>query len=147
MHSQKANKQLRRFGLSRVFKLWLIDGLIKIPSCFKFHHIFVSITLWRDADDSFNPYNAEILLYIPWRPKGFFQFEIIINVLVGSYYFIWIAVLWVYGHYNFLILSARGSTSDVRIWRVMSLPELKGLFMILKAMEGGDLICSFVEVI
>ena len=29
-------------------------------------------------------YNAGIFLYKPWRPKGFFQFEIIINVLVSS---------------------------------------------------------------
>ena len=34
--------------------------------------------------------NADILLYKPWRPKGFFQFEIIINVLVYSVRFIWI---------------------------------------------------------
>ena len=27
-------------------------------------------------------YNAEIVLYKSWRPKGYFQFEIIINVLV-----------------------------------------------------------------
>ena len=33
-----------------------------------------------------NPFIAEILcLYKLWRPKGFFQFEIIINVLVSSY--------------------------------------------------------------
>ena len=35
-----------------------------------------------------NPYNAEIFLYKPWRPKGFFQFEIIINVLVSFFPFI-----------------------------------------------------------
>ena len=29
-----------------------------------------------------NEYKAEIFLYDPWRPKGFFQFEIIVNVLV-----------------------------------------------------------------
>ena len=33
-------------------------------------------------------YSAEICLYKPWRPKEFFQFEIIINVLVGSFRFI-----------------------------------------------------------
>ena len=33
-----------------------------------------------------NPYNAELFLkFKPWRPKGFFQFEIIINVLVSSF--------------------------------------------------------------
>ena len=33
-------------------------------------------------------YNAEIVVYKPWRPKGFCQFEIIINVLVRSVRFI-----------------------------------------------------------
>ena len=32
-----------------------------------------------------NPYNAEIFVYKPWRPKGLFQFEIIINILVSSF--------------------------------------------------------------
>ena len=32
----------------------------------------------------FNPYSAELFVYKPWRPKGFFQFENIINVLVSS---------------------------------------------------------------
>ena len=31
-----------------------------------------------------NPSNAGIFLYKQWRPKGFFQFEIIINVSVSS---------------------------------------------------------------
>ena len=30
-----------------------------------------------------NPYTAKICLYKPWKPKGFFQFEIIINILVS----------------------------------------------------------------
>ena len=41
----------------------------------KHHHIF-------------NPYNAEIFLYKQWRPKGFFQFEFIISVLVSSFRFL-----------------------------------------------------------
>ena len=37
-----------------------------------------------------NPYNAEIVLFKLWRPnKIFSQFEIIINVLVSSFCFIW----------------------------------------------------------
>ena len=31
--------------------------------------------------------------YKPWKPKGFFQFKIIINVLVSSFRFIWIRYL------------------------------------------------------
>ena len=37
----------------------------------------------------------------PWRPKGFCQYEIIINVLISSFRFIWISVLWVYGHLKY----------------------------------------------
>ena len=55
------------------------------------------VNLWRaDAPDfgahptemSLNPYNAEILLHKPWRPNGFFQYAINLNVLVSSFRFI-----------------------------------------------------------
>ena len=36
----------------------------------------------------FNPYDAELFSFKPLRLKGFFQFEIIINVLVGYLRFI-----------------------------------------------------------
>ena len=49
------------------------------------------------------PSNPEISLYKPWRPKGFYQFVIIINVLLSSFCFIWKPILWVYDHYTFLI--------------------------------------------
>ena len=32
---------------------------------------------------------------------GFFQFEAIINVLVSSFWFTRIHVLWIYGHYKY----------------------------------------------
>ena len=32
---------------------------------------------------SVDPLTAELFLYKPWRPKVFFQFEILINVLVN----------------------------------------------------------------
>ena len=38
----------------------------------------------------YNMYNDELFLYKPRRLKLFFQFEIIINVLVSSFQFIWI---------------------------------------------------------
>ena len=38
--------------------------------------------------ERFNPYNAELFLFKPWRLKGFFQFEIITNALVSSFRFI-----------------------------------------------------------
>ena len=40
--------------------------------------------------------------------KVFFQFEIIINVLVSSYWFIWIPMVWVYGHYKYLYSYSAG---------------------------------------
>ena len=54
------------------------------------------------------------------EPEGFFQFEIIINVWVSCFRFIWIPMLWFYGHYKYLILSVRGSTLDARIWRLQT---------------------------
>ena len=53
-----------------------------------------------------------IFSYKTWRPKDIIQFKIIMNVLVSSFWFIWIPMLWVYGHYNILILTVRGSTSE-----------------------------------
>ena len=37
-----------------------------------------------------------------WRSTSFFKFEILIDVLVISFRFIWIPMLWVYGHYKYL---------------------------------------------
>ena len=34
------------------------------------------------------------------KTLGFCQFEIIINVLVSSFWFIWIPMLWVYAHFK-----------------------------------------------
>ena len=48
----------------------------------------------------YNPDTAEIILCDSWRPKDYFQFEIIINVLVSSFWLIWIPMWWVYGHYK-----------------------------------------------
>ena len=38
----------------------------------------------------------------------FFLFDIIINVLVSSLRFIWIPVLWVYGHYKYFYSHSAG---------------------------------------
>ena len=40
--------------------------------------------------------------------KRFFQFEIIINVLASSFCFIWIPILWVYGHYKYFYYDSAG---------------------------------------
>ena len=43
----------------------------------------------------FNPWSAEIRSYKPWRPKSFFQFELMMNILVSPFWLIWITMLWV----------------------------------------------------
>ena len=45
------------------------------------------------------------------------EFEIIITVSFSYFHFIWIPLLWVYGHYKSVILSVRGWTLDVRIYK------------------------------
>ena len=49
-------------------------------------------------------------------PNGYFPFAISIRVLVSSFCFIWIPMLWVHDHYKLHILSVWGSTWDVIIW-------------------------------
>ena len=65
----------------------------------------------------------------------FFQFEIIINVLVSSFCFIRIFMLWVYGHYKYLssfsanivLIRQYMTSTDVRFWRIKTISPPKGL--------------------
>ena len=62
---------------------------------------------------------ALIFLWKPGRPKKFFQFEIIKNVLFSFFRFIWIPII-CHGFLairNMLILTVTGSILVVRIWR------------------------------
>ena len=62
--------------------------------------------------------------------KGFFKFEIIINVLVTCFRFIWIPVLWVYINQKYFIFHSAEidfrrqdlTSTDVRSWRLKSIP-------------------------
>ena len=70
-----------------------------------------------------NPYNAALSLNKSWRPKGFFQFEIIVNVLVISFRFIWIPMLQPLQIYIFFIagtvfLRQNLTSTYVRFWRM-----------------------------
>ena len=66
---------------------------------------------------------------------GFFQFEIIMNVLVSSFRFIWIPMLWVYDLKTYFKPHSAGNdfsrqnlaSTDVRFWRLKSIPALWGL--------------------
>ena len=54
------------------------------------------ITLLQNLRNYLSLYMS--FLYKPWKPKGFIHFEIIINVLVSSFWFMWIRMWWVYDH-------------------------------------------------
>ena len=49
---------------------------------------------------------------------GFFQFEIIINVSVSPFWFIWIPMLWVYNHYKYVYPYSAGIDFSLGIWRI-----------------------------
>ena len=77
--------------------------------------------LGNDSDALCSPtlftlWSAEIILYKPRSPKGHFQFEIITNVLVSSYRFIYIPRLCYQSTTirNVLILLARGPSLWVK---------------------------------
>ena len=61
-------------------------------------------------------------LYITMEIKGVFQFEIIINVLVHCFRFVWIPMVWVCNHFKLLLQcgGGGGSTLVVRIWRLLT---------------------------
>ena len=78
---------------------------------------------------------AEIFLYKRWRQNIiFFQIEIIKNVFVRSFCFIWIPMVRVYGHYEYFNYFSAGTvfirqnltSVDVRFWRINTAPSLKG---------------------
>ena len=58
--------------------------------------------------------------------KGFFQFKINPNVLVSSFWFIWIPMLWVYDRLKYIYSYSVGidfkrqnlTSTDVRFWRL-----------------------------
>ena len=62
-----------------------------------------------------NPYNAKIALYKPCGPKGFFQYEVIITVLVIENLCYWYTA-------NIILL-----IRYVEFWRLKTVPVLKGL--------------------
>ena len=78
------------------------DDLATVDIKNGFHHI--KIHSLYCPQEPFITLTLKALNYFikPWRPKVFFQFEIIINVLVSSSRFIWIPMLWVYGHWKYV---------------------------------------------
>ena len=76
----------------------------------------------------FNPYNADIFLYKAWRPKDFFQFEIIINVLASQFSLHLNTYVMCLHIINILICSVRGPPLFIRIrvWPLKMVHALKG---------------------
>ena len=76
--------------------------------------------------------------------------SIIIYVLVGTFRFIWIPMLWVYGHYKYFNSSSEGTdcirqnlTSTDRLWRKKTVPALKGLMNYSLAQDTNLLIIFY----
>ena len=67
--------------------------------------------------------------------RVFFKFEITINVLFSSFWFIWIPMSWVYGRQKYVHAFSTGTvfirqnltSTDVKFWRIKTVPALKGL--------------------
>ena len=53
------------------------------------------------------------------------MYELSINVLVGSFHFIWIFMLWVYSHYKYFIPAVWGSTFRRQNWHLRSILKLR----------------------
>ena len=61
--------------------------------------------------------------------EGFFPFWNHDKIgIVSSFCFIWIPMIWVYGHFKFLIILVRWSSleKNVRFWHLKTVPVLKG---------------------
>ena len=80
--------------------------------------------LYENTDPGFNSSNAEIFLYKSWKPKCFFQFEILIIVSVGSASLKYLSYRCT-AIINVLIISVcmRPSLDVYRFWRLKSLPS------------------------
>ena len=74
-----------------------------------------------------NPWSAEFFIKT-FETKVFFQFEIIITGLAGSFWFIWIPMLWVYGHYKYFYSYSEGiDFRCLTFWWLKLIPTLEGL--------------------
>ena len=69
------------------FSLYVHKGSLK-PDSFHFIYMVRCLNYFRLFYSGINPHNAELFLYKQWRPRFFFQFEVIINVLVSSFQYV-----------------------------------------------------------
>ena len=99
--------------------VWLLEALS--------HVSLYSGEVWHRGNLDNLPLQRWNIFYINLKRTTFYQLETHINVLVSSFRFIWIPMLWVYGHYTIFLLSMRGPSLDVRFWRLRTVTALKGL--------------------
>ena len=76
----------------------------------------------------FSVYPLQIFLYKPSRPKGLFQFEIIMNVLASYFRFIWIHIfnMYIYIHSvsaGIVSIHQNLTSAAVRFWRIKGLSD------------------------
>ena len=83
------------------FSLYVHKGGLKPDSFHFYQELFYQIWWYFHWSTCF--------LYKPRNQRIFFQFKIIINVLVSSFRFIWISMLWDYGNNKCFTLSIWGS--------------------------------------
>ena len=112
---------------------WLLTDQQYVREKYGTHDIGLIANEIKDREivchDFINPHNAKMFSY------HFFLFVVIINVHVSSFRFIWIPMLWVYGHYTcFNSFSVRNvfkrlnlTSTDVRFWCIKTVRALKGL--------------------
>ena len=98
--------------------MWCRDSDQKIRSSYRniWQQMWISCIEWQLGNliiELFKPYGAEIRKYINQHgDKRVFSIWNHHKSLVGSFRFTWIPMSWVYGHYKWCTLSARGSTLD-----------------------------------
>ena len=100
-----------------------MESVIDASSTYRVNHIFIYIYIIYRPTCELTLKALSYVMKILASLKGFFQFEIIINVLVSSLQFIWIPMLWVTTIRNILILQCgeRLLSSESDVYR-LSLP-------------------------
>ena len=93
-------KYIRRRDVSRVLNGLMLGQRRRLGQNIKPPLIQRSVLLMFVQRHYFNPWNSEIFLKTKW---------------VSSSCFIWIPMLWIYGHFKYLILLVRGSDLNLRI--------------------------------
>ena len=107
----------------RKMKMWDICDEVTEVSVSHGRCVRLSTTVTNTRHYTFKRWN----IYVKTKKREVFLIWNFVMVLVSSFRFFWIPMLWVFDHYKCFIFSVWGSTIDVRIWRLKTVPALKGL--------------------